>query len=91
MTADSVPQRGLQVRVRRVAGRVLVAGPDESSSVELSDTAALIWRALDGRRTVREVGALLATEYDVDAAEAEQDVLEMVTYLTGLGLLSVPP
>jgi hypothetical protein len=90
VTPDSVPARGLEVRVRKVAGQLVVAGPDGSSSIELSDTAALVWRAIDGRRTVREVGALLATEYDVDAAEAVQDVLDMVTELTGLGLLSVP-
>lgn len=85
-----MPERGLQVQVRKVAGRVLVAGPDGSASVELSDTAALVWRAIDGRRTVREIGVLLAAEYDVDDAEAVQDVLDMVIDLAGLGLLSVP-
>jgi hypothetical protein len=85
-----VPERGLQVRVRKVAGQLVVAGPDGTGSVELSDTAALVWRAIDGRRTVREVGALLAAEYDVDAEDAVQDVLDLVAGLAELGLLSVP-
>ena len=85
-----MPERGLQARVRKVAGQLTVTGPDGSSSVELSETAALVWRAIDGRRTVREIGALLAAEYDVDVEEAVQDVLDMVTELVGLGLLSVP-
>jgi hypothetical protein len=85
-----VAERGLQVQVRKVAGQLTVAGPDGAGSAELSDTAALVWRAIDGRRTVREVGALLAAEYDVDVEEAVQDVLDMVAELVDLGLLSVP-
>lgn len=90
VTADTAPERGLQVRVRKVAGQLTVAGPDGGGSVELSDTAALVWRAIDGRRTVRDIGALLAAEYDVDAEEAVQDVLDLVTGLADLGILSVP-
>ena len=89
VTAGSVPDRELQTRVRKVAGQLTVALPD-GTSVQLSDTAALVWRAIDGRRTVHDVAALLAAEYDVEADEVVGDVVELVTGLADIGLLSVP-
>jgi hypothetical protein len=90
VTASSVPDRGLQARVRRIAGQLTVAGPDGAQPVQLSETAELVWRSVDGRRTVRDVAVLLAAEYDVGIDEVLPDVVEMVAQLAGVGVLAVP-
>jgi hypothetical protein len=76
---DAVPAPRLEARVRNLGDKVLVAGPEQV--LELADTAVVIWKQIDGKRTVREIGGALASEYDVDPETATQDVAELVQEL----------
>jgi len=76
---DAVPAPRLEARVRNLGDKVLVAGPEQV--LELADTAVVIWKSIDGKRTVREIGSLLASEYDVDEDTATRDVAELVEEL----------
>lgn len=85
-TAESVPRRRLDARVRNYRGVTLVAGP--SQALELSETAAFVWRAIDDDRSVADVAALLADEYDVDGATALADVVDLLGDLHAAGLVT---
>jgi Coenzyme PQQ synthesis protein D (PqqD) len=76
---DVVPVPQLDARVRNLGDKVLVAGPEQV--LELADTAVFVWKHIDGRRTVGEIGEALAAEYDIDAETATEDVAELVQEL----------
>lgn len=86
LTEGSVVRPEDGVRVRNFRGRLVVARVDQA--VQLEDAGALIWRQLDGVRTVAQVGDAVATEYDVAPDEARADTVELLTELAGLGLVT---
>lgn len=76
---DAVPVRTLASRIRRHQGTTYVAGPQQV--FELTDTAAFVFRHIDGKRTVRDIGHLLATEYGTDTKTAIGDIAELLADL----------
>ncbi|MEV8509749.1 PqqD family protein [Actinoplanes sp. NPDC051475] len=96
MSADvlpgpTVPVRRLDERVRRYQGIVHLAGPEEVFA--LDEVAEFIWRRIDGRRTIADLGADLAAEYDIDVGEACNDVADLITELVSHGAIAIagPP
>lgn len=57
----------------------------------LNETAGLIWAQCDGLHTVDDLVAELLIHYDIDQSQAKQDILQILTSLTELGLLVIPP
>jgi coenzyme PQQ biosynthesis protein PqqD len=53
----------------------------------LNDTGAFIWQALDGTRTLAEIGQQLGQEYDAPQSEIEADVIEIMNELAEVGLI----
>jgi hypothetical protein len=85
----SVPIRSLHVRARNIAGDIVLAGPHSDESVTLSETAGFLWRSMDGRRSVHDLGVLLTEHYAVDVETAVLDVTDMVAELAGLRFVTV--
>jgi len=79
ISADSVPSAPLHVRMRKFQGKMFVGGYEHV--LELSDTATFIWRKVDGVRTVGEISALVAQEYDIPAEVAQADVVSLFAEL----------
>ncbi|MCI5161108.1 MAG: PqqD family protein [Candidatus Electrothrix sp. AX5] len=53
----------------------------------LNDTGAFIWQALDGARTLAEIGRQLEQEYDAPLEAIEVDMLEIMSGLAEAGLI----
>jgi hypothetical protein len=53
----------------------------------LNRSAALVWRSVDGRRSVNDLAALVAAAYGIPAAAARADTLDCLSALTGAGLV----
>ena len=53
----------------------------------LNRSAALVWRHVDGRRTVDDLAALLASAYGLSFAAARTDTLACLQTLSGQGLV----
>jgi hypothetical protein len=53
----------------------------------LNDTGAFIWQALDGTRTLAEIGKQLEQEYDAPVEVIEADMLEIMNGLADAGLV----
>ena len=71
---------------RNIAGEVILVPirnnvGDLESIYTLNETAARIWELLDGERTLAEVRDTIVAEFDVEAAGAEADLLELVGQL----------
>jgi len=62
---------------------------DTARPVLLNVSAAAVWSAIDGVRTVADIVALLAVRFGADAAAIEADVSATVVRLRDLCLLTI--
>jgi len=53
----------------------------------LNEVGAMIWQLIDGQTTGRQLAEAVRDEYDVEAAEAEQDVVDFLQSLEDVGLI----
>ena len=53
----------------------------------LNELGAMIWQLINGQTTARELAAAVRNEYDVEAAEAEKDVVDFLSSLDDAGLI----
>ncbi len=67
----------------------LLFDPDNGRVHVLNPTAVAVWKLLDGQRSLREVTAMLAEEFDDMGPEAEAQVLTLLRSLADLGAVSL--
>jgi hypothetical protein len=87
--------RSQSVVARVVAGETLIVPVrakvgDLASIYSFNGTGTLIWKLLESPRTVAELATVVAREYEVEPARAEQDVLEFVGEMKSVGLVEAP-
>ena len=85
----SCPIRNPQLAWREIDGEVVIISPEDSQVHELNETAALVWKFADGERTIEEIAASLAAEYEVARDSAQKDVVELIAQLGEKQLLLV--
>jgi len=72
-----------------LAGEAAVLHVPSGTYFGLDEVGARIWGLLQQPRTLAEVRDTIVSEYDVDAARCEQDILELVARLVEHGLVEV--
>jgi len=87
--------RSRSVVARVVAGETLIVPirgkvGDLASIYSFNGTGTLIWKLLESPKTVGQLAASVAQEYDVDPAQAEGDVTSFVGEMMAVGLVEVP-
>ena len=87
--------RSQSVVARVVAGETLIVPVrarvgDLASIYSFNGTASVIWRLLESPRTLAELAAAVAQEYDVEPSRVERDVTEFVDEMKAVGLVEVP-
>lgn len=93
-SVDTVYIPSDDVVAREIEGEVIIVpltsgiGDADDELYTLNETGQAIWRNLDGRRTLREVSALLAGEFDMPLADIENDVLGFARELVRRGILA---
>ena len=81
------------VVVRQIEGEILIVplvagiGDGQDELYTLNETGQAIWEKLDGKRTLKEVAALLAAEFKAPVEAVEEDVLGFARELTCRGVL----
>jgi hypothetical protein len=95
MLRDEVLVRSESVVARVVAGETLIVPVrakvgDLASIYSFNGTGTLIWKLLASPRSVAELAAAVAQEYEVELAQAEQDVTNFVIEMKAVGLVEVP-
>jgi len=94
----SLPQtfiRSESVVARVVAGETLIVPVrakvgDLASIYSFNGTGSLIWKLLESPKTLSELAAAVAQEYEVETAQAERDVTDFVNEMKAVGLVEVP-
>ena len=95
MTRDETLVRSQAVVARVVAGETLIVPirakvGDLASIYSFNGTGSLIWKLLESPRTVAELATAVAQAYEVEPAQAEQDVASFVSEMKSVGLVEVP-
>jgi len=94
----SLPQtfiRSQSVVARVVAGETLIVPVrakvgDLASIYSFNGTGSLIWKLLESPKTLSELAAAVAQEYEVETAQAERDVTDFVNEMKAVGLVEFP-
>lgn len=92
MKFDSVYKKADNIVTRKVMDEILLVpiSGDLASMDELytlNDTGAFIWQALDGTRTLAEIGRQLEQEYDAPEEVIRADLREIMDGLIDIGLV----
>lgn len=74
---------------RRIEDLFVILQPDMSELHSLNSVATRIWTLIEEERTVADVAAAIADEYEVDEATARGDVLELLGTLREKQLIVV--
>ncbi len=74
---------------RMVDGEAVLVDPKKGMVRVLNPAGARIWEMIDGRRTVAELAADIATEYGIEASRAEADTTAFCEDLVRRGVLTV--
>ncbi len=95
ISKEDVLVRTQSVVARVVAGETLIIPirakvGDLASIYSFNGTGSLIWRMLESPRTVAQLAAEVAQTYEVDPAQAEQDVASFVNEMKSVGLVEAP-
>ncbi|GAB0105185.1 hypothetical protein JMUB6875_41630 [Nocardia sp. JMUB6875] len=85
--SDSIPERRLDIRVRPDRGTLLIVN-HELRAIEMDGAGAMLFRAMDGRRTVGDLAGLLVAEFGIEFGEALTDTVELVQGLAELDVVA---
>ena len=81
------------VVAREIEGDVIIVplvsgiGDEDDGLYTLNPTGQAIWQKLDGQRTLKDVAALLADEFNAPLPELENDVLGFASEMVRRGIL----
>ncbi len=83
ISVSSIPSHSTRVVFRRINDECLLIPltdniADMDSLYRLNETGVFIWEAIDGKRNIRDITAMMAEEFDVGPDEAEKDILEFL-------------
>jgi hypothetical protein len=78
INGESCPKRGNQVIAQKAAHELLLLNMEDGNYYSLNETGGRIWELCDGNRTVSQVVAALAAEYEVPYSTLEGDVIELL-------------
>ncbi len=83
------PVRNPATASRVFSGEAVIITPTENTVRMLNGVGSRIWELVDGERTVEQIGAVLAAEYDIPAGDATDSAGRFVDELLAKGLLEL--
>ena len=77
---------------REIAGEMIIVPirsgiGDLDSIYTLNEVGTAVWQLINGQRTIAEIVAAIATDFEVTREQAERDVLEFIGALQAEGLV----
>lgn len=97
VTLNSICVPSEDVVVREIEGEILIVplvstvGEADDELYTLNVTGQAIWQKLDGKRSLKDVAAMLAQEFDCEADAFEADILGFSRELTRRRILVASP
>lgn len=75
---EGCPKRAEQVIAQKAAHELLLLNMEDGNYYSLNEIGGRIWELCDGNRTVSQVVAALAAEYEAPYSTVENDVMELL-------------
>jgi hypothetical protein len=75
---ESRPKRGDQVIAQKAANDLVLLNMADGNYYSLNEIGGKVWELCDGNRSVSQVIAALAGEYDIPDQVLEADILELL-------------
>jgi hypothetical protein len=91
LQGDTVLQRSPGMAWQSIDGETVLLNLDGRELMGLNGVGARTWELLDGERSLRQIAAAIAQEFDVDAARAEADVIAFAAELVAAGAVEAVP
>jgi hypothetical protein len=82
-----VYERAKELMEAELGDELVALDPAGGECFGFNDVAATVWRLLDRPSTFAELTRSLMIEYDVDAAQCEADVRDLLAVLVERGLI----
>jgi pyrroloquinoline quinone biosynthesis protein D len=88
MDIDDRPLRDERVVWRRGDEGVVILNPNDGQYFSLDEVGGRIWELCEGDRSVADIAAAVAAEYDAEADVVAADALELLAELKEAGLVT---
>lgn len=86
MNTNLIPKRDPSCDEEVLEGEIVLYCSTVAKAIYLNPSAALVWRLIDGRRSVGEIEALLTGAYP-EAATLREELIETVQALQEQGVI----
>ena len=87
MSSRTRLQRRQNILKQEAAGTVVLLNMDDGRYFALDEVGGRVWDLCDGSRTLSEIAAILAEEYEAPAETIERDLAELINDLTNEDLV----
>ena len=74
MDQNRIPNKSPDLIWREMEDGTVIISPEGGRVRVLNDVGTLVWRLLDGQKTVRVICNQVAQEYEISAADAANDI-----------------
>ena len=91
MVSTSRPIPRDNILKQEAAGTVVLLALDDGRYYSLEDSGGRAWDLCDGQRSISDIAAMLADEYDAAQAEIERDLIELFRELANEKLVAENP
>ena len=82
MSSRTRLQRRQNILKQEAAGTVVLLNMDDGRYFALDGVGGRVWDLCDGSRTLSEIAAILAEEFEAPAETIERDLAELINDLT---------
>jgi hypothetical protein len=83
-----IPAKTSTTASRLIAGEAVILSLDTKVLRGLNTVGSRVWDLIDGRRTLDDIVDVVVAEFDVDRAQAAQDVETFLRQLIDKGLVT---
>ena len=87
ITLNSIPIPNPEVVDRVMDNEAVLVHPARGKVKVLNEVGAVIWTAIDGSRSAREIAEAVFEQYSVEIGEAEKDTLAFLNTLLAKELI----
>ena len=89
ITMDSVVSASSELVAANLDGEVVILGFKSGSYYSLADVGGFVWDLLQTPQTVPALRDAILGEYEIDAAQCEQDLLDLLEGLAQKQLIDI--
>ncbi len=90
MDLQTHPKRRDQVLSQSVPDKLVLLTPDDGNYFSVNGVGARVWELCDGTRSVADIVATVADEYDAPVDTIEVDVVQLLEELVSQRLVNAP-